>query len=423
MPIKTALKLIMLFLIFAIFSTTLVRFSTPVFSGEVEQIEGSIADKEKELESQKSKLSQIESRIADIANSNYSLAEKISLINTEITTLQAEIDSKNLEIDIKLKEIEEKQLLLKTKKEIMDNISGRLYMQTRYNGGDFFFSVSNFDEMLQNIFIKRSALNILRDDIEKINGEFTNLADAKAGLEKEKTDLDEQKKSLDDSYTLLATEKAKLQAELNAQNASKRSVSSKINGLSAELSDLQYQLIIARQGGTNVNLDSVPTSSDYNSSLAGFRANAPNGSFGVFAIGAYTHRNGMSQWGAKARAEAGQNYQQILNAYYVGSPIRTDGTIVRKSTGVVEGITTNIITTTYGTLNLEDDYLLRLNEVPESWPMEVLKAQAIAARTYAINYTDNGRGTICTTESCQVVGAGQKTGAWKTAVQATGVWF
>jgi hypothetical protein len=26
---------------------------------------------------------------------------------------------------------------------------------------------------------------------------------------------------------------------------------------------------------------------------------APPGSFGVFSIGAYTHRNGMSQWGLK----------------------------------------------------------------------------------------------------------------------------
>ena len=420
MPIKTALKLSLFFLFSLLFLFTLVRFSTPIYSGEVEQIEGSIADKEKELENQKNKLKQIESRIADISNSNYSLAEKISLINNEITTLQAEIDSKNSEIEIKLKEIEEKQLLLQTKKEIMDNISGKLYMQTRYNGGDFFFSVSNFDEMLQNIFIKRSALNILRDDIEKINGEFTNLADAKAGLEKEKTDLDEQKKGLDDSYGLLAAEKAKLQAELNAQNASKRSVSSKINGLSAELSDLQYQLIIARQGGTNVNPDSVPaSSSDPNSTLAGFRANAPSGSFGVFSIGAYTHRNGMSQWGARARANAGQSYLDILGVYYAGKPLRTDGYVINKTSGATEAITTNIATTTYGTLNFEDDYLLRLGEVPEYWPMEVLKAQAIAARTYAINYTNNGRGTICTTESCQVVLASQKTGAWKTAVQAT----
>lgn len=420
MPIKTALKLSLLFSFSLLFLFTLVRFSTPIYSGEVEQIEGSIADKQAELERQKNKLKDIETRIADISNSNYSLAEKISLINKEITTLQNEIDNKNNDIETKLKEIEEKQNLLKTKKESMDNISGKLYMQTRYNGGDFFFSVSNLDQMLQSIFVKRSALNILRDEIEKINGEFTNLADAKAGLEREKEDLDIQKKGLDDSYSLLAAEKAKLQAELNAQNATKKSVSKSINGLSAELSDLQYQLIIARQGGTNVNLDSVPaSSSDPNATLIGFRANAPSGSFAIFSIGAYTHRNGMSQWGARARANAGQTYTQILGAYYAGKPLRSDGYVLNKSNGVAEPITTNIVTTTYGTLNFEDDYLLRLGEVPEYWPMEVLKAQAIAARTYAINYTNNGRGTICTTESCQVVLASQKTGAWKTAVQAT----
>jgi hypothetical protein len=215
---------------------------------------------------------------------------------------------------------------------------------------------------------------------------------------------------------LVLAEKRKVQAELNTQIATKGSVTRRINGLSTELSDLQYQLIIARQGGTYVSPDSVPSNADFNSSLAGFTSNAPSGSFGVFSIGAYTHRNGMSQWGARARANAGQNYEQILMAYYPGRAFRSDSVVIG---GTSEGIMTNISTTTYGTLNFEDDYLLRLNEVPEYWPMEVLKAQAIAARTYAINYTQNGRKSICTTESCQVVGAGQKTGAWKTAVQAT----
>ena len=80
---------------------------------------------------------------------------------------------------------------------------------------------------------------------------------------------------------------------------------------------------------------------------------------------------------------------------------------------------TNIKTTTYGTLNFEDDYLLRLAEMPEYFPMETLKAQAIAARTYAINYTKNGDNSICTSQSCQVVGSTKKTGRWVDAVNTT----
>lgn len=411
---KTALQFTVVF-----FSTILVflfLFISPTYSQTAEELENIINQKEEELNKQKSYLSEIEKRIKEISGSNYSLTEKVNLLNVEITKLQTEIDKRNTEIEEKLRIIAEKEALLQKKKESLDLVSSQLYMKSRYNEGQLFFSFSNLEEMLQTIFVKKSAIDILKEDIEEITGEFVNLVELKESLEKEKQDLDTQKQDLDKSYQLVLAEKKKVQAELNAQVATKGSVTRKINGLTAELSDLQYQLIVTRQGGTYVNPDSVPSNADYNSSLAGFMANAPSGSFGVFSIGAYTHRNGMSQWGARARANAGQNYEQILMAYYPGRAFRTNTVVI---SGISENIMTNISTTTYGTLNFEDDYLLRLNEVPESWPMEVLKAQAIAARTYAINYTQNGRKSICTTESCQVVGAGQKTGAWKTAVQAT----
>ena len=399
-------KSVQQFLLLSLLSTFVALFvlswSSPVYSNPAEELENEINKKTEELNKNKSTLSTIEKRIAEISGSNKTLSEKINLLNAEITKLEQDIENKNAEI-------EEKQALLKLKKDQFDMVSTELYMQSRHDSAQLIFSFSNLENLLQNLFVKKTAISILREDIEQVNGEFTSLSQIKA-------DLDNQKKDLNDSYALVAAEKEKLQKELNTQLATKKNVVKSINGLSAELSDLQYQLIVVRQGGTHVNIDSVPISGDYNSTLAGFNANAPAGSFGVFSIGAYTHRNGMSQWGARARANAGQNYQQILNAYYPGRVFST-GTVV--VSGVTENILVNISTTTYGTLNFEDDYLLRLQEVPESWPMEVLKAQAIAARTYAINYTQNGRKAICTTESCQVVGPSPKTGAWKTAVEST----
>ena len=409
---KTVLKYIAILLL--LFFSFL--FYSPVYSNIVDELEGEIDEKTEELEEKKSYLEEIEDKIDEISNSNYSLSKKISLIDAEIKKLQETIEQREAEIEKKLNEIGEKQELLDKKKEFLDDISGELYMKSRYTGGQLIFSFSTLDNMLQNLFVKKNAISILREDIEEITGEYTNLLDLKEGLEQEKEDLDAEKKDLDDSYALLLSEKSKIQAELNAKIAEKNIITRSINGLSTELSDLQYQLIIARQGGTHVDPDSVPTSGDYNATLAGFLDKAPSGSFAVFSIGAYTHRNGMSQWGAKARAEAGQTYIQLLNAYYPGKALRT-GTV--NIAGRIEDIMTNISTTTYGTLNFEDDYLLRLGEMPEYFPMEALKAQAIAARTYAINYTNNGDKSICTNEYCQVVGTTKKTGKWADAVQAT----
>lgn len=54
---------------------------------------------------------------------------------------------------------------------------------------------------------------------------------------------------------------------------------------------------------------------------------------------------------------------------------------------------------------LLEDYLKGVvpYEMPASWPIEALKAQAIAARTYAVAYVQS-RPYICTTSACQVYG-------------------
>jgi len=198
-------------------------------------------------------------------------------------------------------------------------------MESRVSSVDFLFSSGRIEDVMQTYYIKRSAISVLKDEIAVITGEFEDLNVLREELEEEKKGLDDQRGELDDSYDLLMAEKNKLQSELNEKYNSRDLVSRTVNGLKTELSDLQYQLLIVRQGGTNVNSNSVPaSSSDVNGSLAGFRANAPSNTFAVFSIGAYTHRNGMSQWGARARADAGQSYTQLLNQYYPGKTIRTN---------------------------------------------------------------------------------------------------
>ena len=60
--------------------------------------------------------------------------------------------------------------------------------------------------------------------------------------------------------------------------------------------------------------------------------------------------------------------------------------------------------------------------MPSSFAMEALKAQAVAARSYALSYTNNGAGSICTTQSCQVFKPEPKGGAWEEAVNSTRGW-
>lgn len=178
----------------------------------------------------------------------------------------------------------------------------------------------------------------------------------------------------------------------------------------AELSAKQQALIAEKTAMFNTSVGNVSTSDDPASRADYNPGFSP--AFAIFSFGA-PHRKGMSQYGAYGRAKAGQNYETILKAYY--GDIR------------IEKIDTNgsIKTTSIGTIPFEDNYLMGIAEMPANWGdnggYEALKAQAIAARTYALSYTNNRSGSICTTEACQVYSSSRynSPGRWKQAVEDT----
>jgi peptidoglycan hydrolase-like amidase len=122
----------------------------------------------------------------------------------------------------------------------------------------------------------------------------------------------------------------------------------------------------------------------------------------------------MSQYGAKGRADAGQSYQDILKAYF-----NADIT-----TGYDQGINIHVTgTNEYGqsfdnNWNIEE-YVKHIYEVPSTWPAEALKAQAVAARSYALAQSNNGTKDLCPSQSCQVVKQELNAQSWIDAVNAT----
>ena len=211
------------------------------------------------------------------------------------------------------------------------------------------------------------------------------------------------------------TQLAALEAQLDEQAAFFRGEISKakdyqkeLTGKIADLSAKQQAILSARSGSFTASIGDSELADDYNASIKGFRESAPGGYFAVFSFGAHTHRKGMSQYGARGRAQSNQSYKQILQAYYGKEPVSKDTGGGIKVRG-------------FGELNFEEHYLWGIAEMPSSWHPEALKAQAVAARTYAYRYKQEGK-EICTTESCQVFSkskADSPPERWKKAVQDT----
>ncbi|MBP9814219.1 SpoIID/LytB domain-containing protein [Candidatus Woesebacteria bacterium] len=222
-------------------------------------------------------------------------------------------------------------------------------------------------------------------------------------LESRKSTLEAQKKSLaalKDQTDARAVSVRKLVTEANAYQ-------SKLSSIIASLSAKQQSFLAAKLSGLN-----LPTSLGAGPLYCTDDRKLDPGFSPAFAFFTYgiPHRVGMNQYGALGRAQAGQSAEDILRAYFDNIELKKD-----YNTGI------NIQVDGHGSYNIEE-YVKHIYEIPESWPMEALKAQAVAARSYALSYTNNGAKSICTTQSCQVFKSDPKTGAWAQAVEATRGW-
>lgn len=404
---------------FGIFSFSL--FNHPVYSNTVEELEEQIAEKEKEIKEKESVLESVEARIAEISNSNYSVSQKINLLTGEITALEESIEQTEREIDEKVKGIEDKQKQLAKTKELIDEVSGDLYMQSRYKLANFFLNKDNWSNIVETLFIKQSTISMLRREVEKIGGEFSSLAESKAELDKEKEDLDKERADLDEAYKLLADERAKLQAELNKEVANRGSLTNRIESLETQISHLlEEQKEAARREAALLSAPPPPQSST--------PPEIPPGGFYISGRGRdlyQGHGVGMSQWGAYGGAKKGMSAEDILKFYYTGVQITSgyeNRTINVEGYGPMNiekyvagfgswaGAQGEVPAKACGTSEQAQQYPEKYTTYSGCWPEEAIKAQAIAYRTYGLYSVSNGS-AICTTSACQVYN-GQNHTAW-----------
>ena len=258
-----------------------------------------------------------------------------------------------------------------------------------------FFSTTNIGSVFRMLVYQQSVINEDKKAITQTALSIKDLEERKRSLEKERFSL---------AYLKEETDKRAVSVRKLVNDAS--AYQSKLTGIIASLTAQQQTILNARSGTFTTSVGDVPLADDPNASPAYNPGFSP--AFAGFSFGAYTHKKGMSQYGAKGRAESGQNSGQILQAYFGKTPVGKDtgGTIS------VSG---------FGNLDFENQYLMGIAEMPSTFPKEALKAQAIAARTYAYRYKTSGQ-TICTTQSCQVFSkskADSPPGEWKSAVEET----
>lgn len=328
-------------------------------------------------------------------------------LEKEVANLQARINSARSGIEKAKQEvirvgndIEKREVDLALQYQILSKRVHDQYIRLRLVSSPLIMlSQSTVGSLTKDLAYRESVQAQDQRLISSITKDISALESDRQALEERQVVLANLEKQLDSQADFFKTEIAKAKDY-------QQTLSSKI----ADLSARQQSIINARSGSFITSVGEVPLADDFNASIA-YKAQAPSNSFAVFSFGGYTHRNGMSQYGAKARADSGQSAEEILKAYYPNATLKRDFSAMGSIS--VQGV---------GTISFEDQYLQGIYEMPGSWHMEALKAQAIAARTFAIKYTGNGAKSICTTEACQVFKNQKKGGDWERAVNDTRGW-
>jgi peptidoglycan hydrolase CwlO-like protein len=357
--------------------------------------EEQIEKKENEYQSTSSKLSQIR-------ETKNQITQKISGLLSQISVTQGEIDDLQNEITKIKKQLEEINAILADRKtSLAEKISLRNKVVRTYSKRHLLndietFLVTNASTGLngfQFATLSQAFNTAVTDETIKIitglNSEIDSYEKDKAEGEKLKGELEDTQKEFLAAKAELDARKNSAQGELSEVSGDEKEVAGELNEIEEDLAELtskQQAVLQAKSGDFSASLsegvetDDSRTSPNYN---PGFSP-----AFAAFSYGAYTHRNGMSQYGARGRAEEGQDFEEILDFYYNTGTEKKDG-LDNKSI-CVEGV---------GDMKM-GEYLKGLGEMPPSWHEEALKAQVIAARTYAYNKTKNG-GCICTSTNCQ----------------------
>lgn len=333
-----------------------------------------------ELENITRELEVLKKDLASKEASFQQLDKKLNSIKNRVALLEVEINKKEVEV----KKGEE---ALKYQKNLLNERTKSYYKNINKNSGSLLniLTSQNLSESLRDFFYQKTLVDKDKETIIKVVLYIKNLEEVKAGLEKEKNQLAFVKQEIDSQSKNLAGQINQTKTQI------------------AKLSARQQELISAK-------LSSVPVPRSAETSLGGcksdFDIDPGFGSRTAFFSFGVPNKVGLNQYGAKGRADEGQNYETILRAYYNFDEIKKADTNIQIN---VNG---------HGTYSLEE-YTKRIYEVPESWHIEALKAQAIAARSYALAYTNNGASSICDSEICQVFKDQPKTGAWDQAVRET----
>lgn len=409
--------------------SALVLFSpvARVFADEVEDLEKDLEETREQIRASEQELARLQEELenAQAAQGHYqgaldSYSYELYLTRLDLGEVELSLAQKEEEVSYTESLIKEAELEARYKEALLRQAVRESYIETSRS------------KLSRIVFVRHAYVSHLSAYMGAVRDSYKSLLDSIVAtlhtLDERKGELALQKEELAVAQDALAMQKDALaaqvvqtQQQIQTIQLVQQDLSQTLAGVTTELASLTQKEREILEAKAAAALASNTVGNEATTWTA-IDADPPVGGlyFSFWTYG-YPHQVGMSQYGALGRSRDGQTAEQILMAYFA-----------EVSVGIPDEITDTItVSTSSGdiTLGLEE-YLYGLGEMPSCWGtadyggFEALKAQVIASRSYALNYTNNGASPICSDQGCQVyVGESKIAGAcgeiWKQAVDET----
>lgn len=322
-------------------------------TNQISSLQSSVTSLQQQANSYLSKKNSIAQNLSEVESLLSSAQNKENQITTLINSLQA------------LQSAAQSQL---AQEEVQKDANLKsLYEESQQNNVIVFLSSNNAQSFLLNLAFNEADVNDQKQQILALNGQITSLQTSLNQDNQEKATQAQQVKTLQN-------QKAQLQYELQQAQNAYTNTSQTASSDQAQVSSLENQLGTLTAQEQAIIQEKIDDSFAQGGGGGGGNSNNPPGSPGNFSLqinGVYISNNFPGP--VIVQPASSTEYSQV-----------SGNSATASYTGNIE-FRTNTDVNFIDQTSMEN-YVAGIGEMPSSWQMQALDAQAIAARTYAVNH-------------------------------------
>lgn len=391
-------------IIFAFILFSFINFN----EASAQDYDSQISQKKTEIANIGNQISQLKSDLSSSTNDKNASLLQLEDISNRLVSLNNSVEDTKVTIRDLITEIANKIQLIKENENNKDKIISQTFKTSKSDSNDSRLAVNSLfmkdSNEIQSIFgskIHEKKVQI----IEALNLDKTELEKDKESFEKSLSDFTLQINDLNSNKIALENRISELSRLADIRNTQISDMQSQLGQIQTEIVGLQEEQRLAIERDNQIQRESqviTVSNDDIKSGEIYFSGRGRDLYDG--------HAVGMSQWGIYGAGLAGMDYITILKKYYTGVQVGGDYSSEMINVSGYGKMDIETYVSGLGEIpsyacendgNKDKEYVVKdnPNSVFDCWPEEAIKAQVVAARSYALAQISSDPNKVVATDA------------------------